>query len=106
MKRAGSTNPATGAFAACSSAAHVGALGLRLAANHVALSSGTSGRSRCTHSQSSAATARASASAAPVRIVRASEETDVNELTPPAWIGDPHASGLGPIGWLTAWLRG
>jgi hypothetical protein len=27
-------------------------------------------------------------------------------LTPPAWIGDPHASGLGPIGWLTAWLRG
>jgi hypothetical protein len=26
-------------------------------------------------------------------------------LTPPAWIGDPHASGLGPIGWLTAWLR-
>ena len=27
-------------------------------------------------------------------------------LTPPAWIGDPHASGLGPIGWLAAWLRG
>ena len=27
-------------------------------------------------------------------------------LTPPSWIGDPHASGLGPIAWLTAWLRG
>ena len=27
-------------------------------------------------------------------------------LTPPSWIGDPHASGLGPIGWLAAWLRG
>jgi hypothetical protein len=27
-------------------------------------------------------------------------------LTPPAWIGDPHATGHGPIGWLVAWLRG
>jgi len=27
-------------------------------------------------------------------------------LTPPSWIGDPHASGLGLIGWLTGLLRG
>jgi hypothetical protein len=25
-------------------------------------------------------------------------------LTPPDWIGDPRASGLGPIGWLLTWL--
>jgi hypothetical protein len=27
-------------------------------------------------------------------------------LTPPAWIGDPHASGPGPIGWLLSLIRG